>query len=63
MLVADENKQSVYEDNNPMVFFISLILFVVVMGLLDARLRWPKPNDKTPRYVSVAERSTTLRRN
>jgi hypothetical protein len=45
-----------------MTFFVALVLFIVVMGLLDARLRWPKPNDKTPRYVSIAERSTTLRR-
>lgn len=45
-----------------MVFIVSIILFVVVMGYLDSRLRWPKPNDKTPRYVSIAERSKTLRR-
>jgi hypothetical protein len=44
------------------LIIVSAILFVVVMGWLDARLRWPKPNDKTPRYVSVAERSTSLRR-
>ena len=45
-----------------MVFVVSLLLFVIVMGLLDTRLRWPKPTDKTHRYVSIAERSTTLRR-
>ncbi|MFL5735216.1 MAG: hypothetical protein ACJ78Q_18825 [Chloroflexia bacterium] len=45
-----------------MIFIIAMILFVVVMGWLDARLRWPKPKDKTSRYVSVAERSTSLRR-
>jgi hypothetical protein len=45
-----------------MIFIISVILFVVVMGWLDATLRWPKPGDKTQRYVSVAERSTSLRR-
>jgi hypothetical protein len=45
-----------------MVFIVSMILFVVVMGWLDSRLRWPKPNDRTPRFVSVAERSTSLRR-
>jgi hypothetical protein len=45
-----------------MVYIISLVLLIVVMGWLDARLPWPKPNDKTPRYVSVAERSSTLRR-
>ncbi len=45
-----------------MVFVISMILFVVVMGFLDARLGWPGPRDKARRYVSIAERSTTLRR-
>lgn len=45
-----------------MVFIVSIILFIFVMGYLDSRLRWPKPNDKTPRYVSIAERSKTLRR-
>lgn len=45
-----------------MTFIVALVLFVVVMGILDARLRWPRPDDKTPRYVSIAERSKTLRR-
>ncbi|MEA2573243.1 MAG: hypothetical protein QOH93_541 [Chloroflexia bacterium] len=45
-----------------MVSIISMLLFIVVLGYLDSRLRWPKPNDKTPRYVSIAERSKTLRR-
>lgn len=45
-----------------MDFLVSLILLVVVMGWLDARLRWPKPNEKGSRYVSIAERSSTLRR-
>jgi len=45
-----------------MTALVSFFLFIVVMGIIDARLRWPKPNDKTPRYVSVAERSKTLRR-
>jgi hypothetical protein len=45
-----------------MVFIVAMILFVGVMGWLDSRLPWPKPNDKTPRYVSIAERSSTLRR-
>jgi hypothetical protein len=44
-----------------MVFIVSVLLFVVVMGLLDARLRWPKPRERAS-YVSIAERSTTLRR-
>ncbi|HYO51098.1 MAG TPA: hypothetical protein VEW94_14705 [Chloroflexia bacterium] len=45
-----------------MTFVVAIILFVVVMGILDSRLRWPRPDDKTPRYVSIAERSKTLRR-
>ena len=45
-----------------MVFIVALVLFVVVMGYLDARLGWPKPTDKVQRYVSIAERSSTLRR-
>ena len=45
-----------------MVGLVSFFLLIVVMGFIDARLRWPKPNDKTPRYVSIAERSKTLRR-
>ncbi|MDQ3930739.1 MAG: hypothetical protein M3328_16530 [Chloroflexota bacterium] len=45
-----------------MVTIIAMLLFIVVLGYLDSRLRWPKPNDKTPRYVSIAERSKTLRR-
>ena len=45
-----------------MVTIVSMLLLIVAMGYLDSRLRWPKPNDKTPRYVSIAERSKTLRR-
>ena len=45
-----------------MVTTISMLLFILVLGYLDSRLRWPRPNDKTPRYVSIAERSKTLRR-
>ncbi|HEX8228328.1 MAG: hypothetical protein M3441_17580 [Chloroflexota bacterium] len=45
-----------------MVTIISMLLFILVLGYLDSRLRWPKPNDKTPKYVSIAERSKTLRR-
>ena len=45
-----------------MAFIVGLVLLVVVVGYLDSRLRWPKPDDKTPRYVSIAERSKTLRR-
>lgn len=44
------------------LLIVSLLLFVVVMGLLDARLHWPKPTEKRSRYVSVAERSKGLRR-
>lgn len=45
-----------------MVFLIALVLFIVVIGFLDSRLRWPKPNDKSPRYVPLSERSKTLKR-
>jgi len=45
-----------------MVLFVAVILFVVVMGYLDSRLRWPKPTEKVQKYVSIAERSSTLRR-
>ena len=41
-----------------MVFIVSVILFVVVLGWLDSRLRWPKPNDRSQRYVSIAERGS-----
>lgn len=46
-----------------MVFIVSLVLFVIVMGYVDSRLRWPGPTEKIARYVSVGERSSTLRRN
>jgi hypothetical protein len=45
-----------------MTFLIALVLFIVVMGYLDSRLGWPKPNDRSQRYVSIAERSKTLKR-
>ena len=45
-----------------MVFLVAMILFVVVMGYLDSRLRWPKPTERVQKYVSIAERSSTLRR-
>jgi hypothetical protein len=45
-----------------MVFFVALFLFVVVLGYMDSRLKWPKPGDKSPRYVPLSERSKTLRR-
>jgi uncharacterized membrane protein len=41
---------------------VLIVLFVLVMGYIDSRLRWPKPNDRTRRYVSIAERSKSLRR-
>ncbi len=44
------------------VLIVSLLLFVVVMGMLDARLRWPRPTDKVQRYVSVAERGMGQRK-
>jgi len=45
-----------------MSFILELLLFIVVLGWLDSRLRWPKPNDKSQRYVSIAERSKSLGR-
>ena len=45
-----------------MVFIVALILFIGVMGYLDSRVPWPKPTEKTARYVSLSERSKTLRR-
>ena len=45
-----------------MVFIVALILFVIVMGYLDSRVGWPKPTEKVQKYVSIAERSRTLRR-
>lgn len=44
-----------------MVFIISVILFVALMGYLDSRVGWPKPTEKIERYVSITERSKTLR--
>ena len=45
-----------------MVFIVALIVFVVVLGYLDSRIGWPKPTERIERYVSLSERSTTLRR-
>lgn len=45
-----------------MVFIVALIVFIGVIGYLDSRVGWPKPTDKTARYVSLSERSSTLRR-
>jgi hypothetical protein len=44
------------------VMIISIVLFVVLLGYLDARVGWPGPTEKADRYVSIAERSSTLRR-
>jgi hypothetical protein len=44
------------------VMLVSIVLFVVVMGYLDARVGWPGPTEKIDRYVSITERSKTLRR-
>ena len=44
------------------LLIVALVLLLAVIILLDPRVPWPKPNDRTPRYVSVAERSSTLRR-
>ncbi len=45
-----------------MVFIVALVLFIGIMGYLDSRIGWPKPTDKSTRYVSLSERSKTLRR-
>jgi hypothetical protein len=45
-----------------MVFIVALIVFIFVLGYLDSRIGWPKPNEKVDRYVSLSERSKTLRR-
>ncbi|MEO5951424.1 MAG: hypothetical protein ABIQ44_03055 [Chloroflexia bacterium] len=45
-----------------MVFIVALIVFIGVLGYLDTRIGWPKPTEKIDRYVSISERSTTLRR-
>ena len=45
-----------------MVFIIAMILLVVVVGFLDSRIPWPRPTERVERYVSITERSTTLRR-
>lgn len=45
-----------------MVFIVALIVFVVVVGYLDSRVGWPGPTEKVERYVSISERSSTLRR-
>jgi hypothetical protein len=45
-----------------MHFIVALVFFIGVMGYLDARVGWPKPTEKSNRYVSLSERSKTLRR-
>jgi hypothetical protein len=45
------------------VMLVSIILLVAVLGYLDSRLGWPGPTEKIDRYVSITERSKTLRRN
>ena len=32
-----------------MAFILGVIFFVVVVGVLDARLPWPKPRSRNPR--------------
>lgn len=45
-----------------MVLVIALIVFIGVIGYLDSRVGWPAPTEKVSRYVSLSERSKTLRR-
>jgi hypothetical protein len=44
------------------VMIVAIILFVALLGYLDSRVGWPGPTDKVDRYVSITERSKTLRR-
>jgi len=44
------------------VMIIAIILLVVLAGYLDTRVGWPGPTEKVDRYVSITERSKTLRR-
>jgi hypothetical protein len=44
------------------VMIAAIVLFVVVLGYLDARVGWPGPTEKVERYVSITERSKTLGR-
>jgi hypothetical protein len=44
------------------IMIASIILFVALLGYLDARVGWPGPKEKVDRYVSITERSKTLRR-
>jgi hypothetical protein len=32
------------------------------MGYLDSRIGWPGPTEKITRYISLSERSKTLKR-
>jgi hypothetical protein len=32
-------------EDKKMAFFVGLLLFVVIVGRLDARLPWPRPGD------------------
>ena len=45
-----------------MYFIIALVVFIGVLGYLDSRIGWPGPTEKINRYVSISERSSTLRR-
>jgi hypothetical protein len=44
------------------VMIVSIVLMVVLVGYLDTRVGWPGPTEKVDRYVSITERSRTLRR-
>ena len=44
------------------VMIVSIILLVVLVGYLDTRVGWPGPTERVDRYVSITERSKTLRR-
>jgi hypothetical protein len=44
------------------VMIVAIVLMVGLVGYLDTRVGWPGPTEKVDRYVSITERSKTLRR-
>ena len=61
-LIVSETARQRDSEGNKVVFIIAMILLVVVVGFLDSRIPWPRPTERVERYVSITERSTTLRR-
>jgi hypothetical protein len=44
------------------ILTVSLLLLLVLIAYLDPKVPWPRPTERAARYVSIAERSRTLRR-